>query len=216
MDKKTKTIVIVVLAVVVVGGVAFGVNRWRQQQVANQILKEVYGVNTGLFGGLAGGLTGGGKVSDQVANEIAKQIAADEAKQKADEAHEAAKTPADKYNEVKEMATYDAASAALVGEIKGIMEKVFSKAKLTSFSSFSYGEDVSNNVMEFEIPRLATGADLGALTKALTDGGLAVIQSGISDKTAMIIAGSDQAGTYSFSFAVDGQTVDVGVMKASQ
>lgn len=213
MDKKTKTIVAVVLAVVVIGVAAYGYNRWRQQQIANQILKSVYGVNTGLLGGLTGG---GGKIQEQVANELAKQVVADEAKQKADEAREAAKTPEDKYNETKEMATYDAGSAAAVSEVRGIMEKAFGKAKLASYYSNNYGGSTNNSVMEFKIARLTTGADMGALTKVLTDKGLAIIQSGISDKTVTIMAGNEQTAVYSFGFEVDAQTVSVGLMKTSQ
>ncbi|MDD4902688.1 MAG: hypothetical protein PHE24_06155 [Patescibacteria group bacterium] len=212
MDKKTKTIVIVVIAVVVLGGLIYGYNRWRQQQLANQILKSMYGVDAGLLGGLTGG-----KVSEQVAKQIAQQAAQDALQEKNDAAKEAAKTPQDKYNATEEMPTYDANSKAAVEEAKSIIEKAFGKTKLTSFYSNNYGADnFIASSMEFTIARLTTGADLGELNKALTDKGLPIIQSGISDKTATIMAGSDETATYSFGFEIGGQTVSASTMNTSQ
>ncbi len=211
MDKKTKTIVIVVLAVVVVGGLYYGVNRWRQQRLANQILKEVYGVNTGLLGGL----TGGGNISNQIAQEMAKEAAKEEIKQKTDEAKEAAKTPEDKYNETEEMATYDANSKAVADEAREIMEKAFGKVKLTSISTGLYGGGTAGSgTVEFQIAHLATGADLGALSKAFTDKGFQVMQSGIQDKSAGVMAGNDNV-VYTVNFDIGGQTVGMVIMKTS-
>lgn len=212
MNKKTKTIVIVVLAVIVVGGVYFGINRWRQQRMANQILQGIYGVNTG---GLLGKITGGG-ISSQVAQEIAKEMAKEEAQQKADEAKEAAKTQEDKYNETEEMATYDANSKAVADEAREIMEKAFGKVKLTSISTGLYGGGVSGSgVVEFKTNRLTTGADLGALNKAFTDKGFQIMQSGIEDKNAGVMAGNDSV-VYTVNFEIGEQTVGMLVMKTNQ
>jgi hypothetical protein len=212
MDKKTKTIVIAVIAVVVLGGLAYGYNRWRQQRLANQILKSMYGVDAGLLGGLTGG-----KVQEQIAKEIARQAAQDALQQKNDEAKEAAKTPQDKYDATEEMPTYDANSKTIAGEAKDLVEKVFGKAKLISISTNIYGSDMAGSgIMEFEVARLTTGEDLGALNKALIDKGLPIIQSGISDKTAMIMAGSNETAMYSFSFDIGGQTVGANIVKSSQ
>lgn len=209
-----KTIIIILAAIVVVGGVYYGVNRWRQQQLANQILKGMYGVDAGLLGKITGG---GGNITNQIAQEMAKEAAKDEAQQKEDEAKEAAKTPEDRYDEIEEAETYDADSKAAVSETKKIVEKVFGKAKLTSIYTSAYGsEDVQSSMMEFEISRLVTGADLGALNKALTDKGLPIIQSSISDKTAMVVAGNNETTMYSFGFEIDGQTVGVNIMKTNQ
>lgn len=212
MDKKTTTTVVIVAAVVVVAGGLYGVNRWRQQQLAKQILKGVYGVDAGLLSGL----TPGGNLQEQIAKELVKQGAQEEAKQKADEAKEAAKTPEDRYNETKEMPTYDANSKAIVAEAKAIVEKVFGKAKLTSISTGIYGAEFSGSgIMEFKIARLTTGDDLGALNKILTDMGLPIIQSGIDNKTAGVMAGTNEAA-YTFSFEMDQQVVGVNIMKTSK
>lgn len=213
MDKKTKTIAAVVLAAVVIGGVYYGVNRWRQQQLANQILKEVYGLNN--TGGLMNKITGaGGSISDQMAKEMAKEAAKEEAKQKTDEAKEAAKTPEDRYNETEEMPTYDSNSKTVAAEAKNIMEKVFGKAKLTSISTNIYTSDmVGSALMEFTIARLTTGADLGELNKAMADNGLPILQSGIDNKTATVMAGDNETAVYSFGFEIGGQTVSVNIMK---
>lgn len=208
MDKKTKMIVVVVLALVAVGGVYYSFNRWRQQRLVNQVLKEAYGVNTGLLGKL----TGGGSVPEQVAREIANEAAKDALQQKTDEAKEAAKTPEDRYNEDKEMPTYDANSKAVAAEAKSIVEKAFGKAKLTSISTGLYGLGAGSGVMEFKISRLATGNDLAGINKALTDKGLPILQSGIDNKTASVMAGSSE-NTYTISFEIDGQTVGVSIIK---
>ncbi|MBI5732292.1 MAG: hypothetical protein HY982_02955 [Candidatus Magasanikbacteria bacterium] len=200
MNKKAKTIVVVVLAVVVVGGVYFGINRWRQQRLANQILKGVYGLDTGILGKL----TGGGTVPEQVAKEIAKQAAKEEAQQKTDEAKEAAKTPEDRYNETEEMATYDANSKAIANDAKEIIEKAFGKAKLTTISTGMYGSGAAGSgVVEFKIARLTTGADLGALNKSFTDKGFNIMQSGIEDKNAGVMAGNDNV-VYTVNFDIGG------------
>jgi len=211
MDKKTKTIVIVVLAVVVVGGLYYGINRWRQQRLVNQYLKGVYGMNAGLLGGL----TTGGNVNEQVAKEIAKELAKEDAKQKVDEAKEAAKTPEDKYNETEEMSTYDASSKALADEVKKIMENAFGKVKLTSISTGLYGSVAGSGAVEFKIARLTTGNDLGALSKAFTDAGFQIMQSGLEDKSAMLMAGNDNV-SYIIGFEVEEQTVAVTVVRTGQ
>jgi hypothetical protein len=205
MDKKTKTIVIVVIAVVVLGGLFYGYNRWRQQQLANQILKSIYGVNTGLLGGLS---------NEQIAKEVAKQAAQDEAQQKADEAKEAAKTPQDKYDATEEMPTYDANSQAVAAEAKDIVEKTFGKAKLTTITTGVYG-GTGTGILEFELARLTAGEDLGTLNKVLTDKGLPIIQSGISDKTASVMAGNDTTAIYAIDFDIGTQTVSFNIMKNS-
>ena len=211
MDKKTKTIAVVVVAVVVVCGLYFGINRWRQQRLVNQYLKGVYGLNTGMMGGL----NSGGKIPDQVAKEIAKEMAKEEAKQQVDEAKEASKSPEDIYDDTKEMATYDANSKALADEVKKIMENAFGKVKLTSISTGLYGGVAGSGAVEFKLDHLLTGSDLGALSKAFADAGFQVIQSGIEDKSASLMAGND-AVSYVVGFEVEEQTVDVTVIRISQ
>ncbi|MFA6547514.1 MAG: hypothetical protein WCT11_01045 [Candidatus Magasanikbacteria bacterium] len=210
MDKKTKTIVVVVLAVVVVGGLYFGINRWRQQRLANQILKEVYGVNAGLFGQL----TGGG-VNSGMTNQIAQEMAKEAMKQQVNEAKEASKTPEDKYNDAEEMQTYDANSKAVAMVAKEIVEKAFGKAKLTSISTGMYGLTAGSGILEFKTARLTAGEDLSALSKVLADKGLPILQSGIDNKTAMVVAGSDSS-VFTITFEIGGQAVGVSIMKYAQ
>ena len=209
MNKKT---IIIILAIIVVIGGVYGVNRWRQQRLTNQILKDIYGVNTG---GFLGNITnsGGSTISTKIAQELAKEAA----KEKAEEAKEAAKTPEDKYKETKEMSTYDTNSKAIADDAKNIVEKVFGKAKLTSISTNVYsGYMTGSGAAEFKIARLATGNDLGVLSKLLTDKGLPTLQSGISNTTAEITAGNYESVIYSFTFEIGEQDVDVAIMKLSQ
>lgn len=213
LDKKNAVIFLV--TVVVICGAYYGINHWRQQRLAGQILQDLYGVKTGVLNKLAGGVGSSG-ISNQVAQEIAKEMAKEEARQKSDEAKEAAKTPEDKYNETEEMPTYDANSKAVVAEAKNLVEKVFGKAKLTSVATNIYGSDMGGSgVTEFKIARLTTGADLGTLNKVLTDNGLPIIQSGIDNKTVGVMAGTNNAA-YSFGFEIGEQTVGVNIMKSNQ
>lgn len=212
MNKQTKTILIVVLALVVVGGVYYGVNRWRQQRLANQILQGVYGVGAG--GGLLDKLTGGGNIQAEIAKEIAEEAAKEEAETAAEEAAEAAKTPEDRYNETEEMQTYDANSTAVANDGRDIVEKVFGRTKLTTVSTGMYmGEQAEGSgVLTFKISRLTTGSDLGALNKVFTDRGYQIMQSGIEDGNAGMMAGND-AVIYTVNFDIGSQEVGMLIMK---
>ena len=114
------------------------------------------------------------------------------------------------------MATYDANSKAVADEAKEIMEKAFGKVKLTSISTGLYGGGIAGSgVVEFKLDHLATGADLGALSKAFTDKGFQIMQSGMEDKSATVMAGNDSV-IYTVSFDIGGQTLGMIIMKTSQ
>ncbi|MDD2758314.1 MAG: hypothetical protein PHD72_02995 [Patescibacteria group bacterium] len=204
MDKKTLTTVLIVLGVVVVaGGAYWGYNRWQERRLAAQILKEMYG-------GAAGGLLGGGGISASLAEEMAKQAAKDEAK-------EAAMTPEDKFNETQEFAAYDDTSRAVSAEARGLVEKVFGKAKLVAFSSGYYGmgEGKGSGMASFEVSRLTTAADVGTFSKELTDQGMQILSSGVDTGTALIMAGNENA-QYVINFTVGEQVVAVSIIKATE
>ena len=206
-----KTIIIVIVAVVVVAGAYFGYNRWRQQRLANQIMQEVYGVNTGgLLGKITG--TGGGNIVQEIAKEAAKQDALDEAQRQKDEAAEAAKTPEDKYNDAAVMETYDANSKAVADEGMAIVESVFGKAKLAAISTAYITTVPGSGVMSYMVPRVTTGADIAAFSKALTNNGLQIMQSGVDNTSAVIMAGND-TGSYMIGFEIGGQEVSMTIMK---
>lgn len=208
MDKKTK-IIVIILAVVVVGGAIYGIQRWRQQRLVNQYLKGIYGGDVGLLNKITGGNNG---ITAEIAKEMAKEEAKEAAEEEANEAEEAAKTPEEKYNEVEEAEAYDANSKTTVNEAKDILEKVFDKIKLTSVYSGTYGDGSTiSSVMEFEIARLTKGEDLAKLTEVLTDKGLPIIYSGIDDKSASVAAG-DEAKSYTFGFEIGEQTIGVSFM----
>ncbi|MDD5252025.1 MAG: hypothetical protein PHT12_05330 [Patescibacteria group bacterium] len=174
MSKKNLTILIVVVAVVAAGGLLYGYNRWRQEQRAAQVFKELYGINPeGGVGGLLGKLTGGGNISDEIAKEMAKEAAKDEARQKAEEAAEAAKTPEDRYNETKEAAIIGAAYPALDSEVKPKVESVFGKAKVTGYSG-GYAGSQGFMVM-FKVPRLVSNDDMAKLAQKFIDEGFQLV-----------------------------------------
>ncbi|MFA5358846.1 MAG: hypothetical protein WC310_03435 [Patescibacteria group bacterium] len=178
MDKKTKTIVIIVLVAIVAGGLYYGVNRWRQQRLVNQILKEAYGVNTGLLSGL----TGSGSIQDQIAREMAQ----DEAKQKADEEREAAKTPEDRFNETESVSLTGNMSSLVKSVIEPPLNAVFGKIKPTLFSGNYLGQEGSF-LVAFKIPKIPTSDDMNKLVEEFTGNGYTVAMNSIAADSANIL-----------------------------
>lgn len=206
MDKKTKTIVIAVVVVVVLGGLFYGYNRWRQQRLANQILKEMYGANTGLFGGLT---NGGGKIQEQVAKEIAKQAAKDEVQQKAEEAKEAAKTPEDRFNETKSITLVGETSSLVKDIVEPRLTAVFGKIKPILFSGGYMGQKDSF-LVAFKIPRVPTSEDFNKLSEEFTNNGFSVAMNSISaDSANLMFDNSDATISISYENSTD---QEIGVL----
>ena len=87
---------------------------------------------------------------------------------------------------------------------------------MTTISTGLYGGEVAGSgVLEFKVARLTTGADLGALNKAFTDKGFQIMQSGIQDKNASVMAGNNSV-IYTVSFDIGGQAVGMVIMKTNQ
>ncbi|MCL5775096.1 MAG: hypothetical protein M1333_02695, partial [Patescibacteria group bacterium] len=146
MDKKK--IIIIVLVIVGLALVGYGYNRWQQQRLASQLIKD-------LYGGRPGGL------SDKAANEIAKQIAQDAANQQTDAAKEAAKTPLDRYNDTKETALVGQISPVFSNEVKPAVTTVFGTTKVVSYGTAYLGGVNGSFTATFKTPRAVTVDDLG-------------------------------------------------------
>lgn len=187
MNKKTLTVVVVaVVALVVLSGVFYGYNRWRQQRLANQIL-GMYGVNTGLINNLGGNT-----------------------------AVEVGQSPEQIFNSTSEMSAYDENSKAVVADARDIVEKVFGKTKLTAYTSGSYGVANQNSGLAmFKTSRLTLAADVSALNKVLTDKGLRVISSGADRESGSIMAGND-TDQYIIGFGIGEQDITVTIVKTSK
>lgn len=205
MDKKTKTIVIVVLAIVVIGGLYYGINRWRQQRLANQILKEAYGVDTG---GLLGKLIGGGGITNQIAQEIAKE----EAQQKNEEAKEAAKTPEDKYDETKATTLIGEISPVVANEIEPAMKAVFGKAKITSYGTGYMSGQSGSFGADFKVPRVVTAEDLNKLSLEFKNKGYTAISSSMEAESGSITMMKGEQATLAFSYSDSGENQEVEVL----
>lgn len=195
MDKKTKTIVIIAVAIVVLGGAIFGYNRWRQQQLANLFLREMYGLNTGMMGGLAGG---GGQISNQMAKEIADQAARDAAQQKIDDAKEAAKTPQDRFNETKAVALTGQTSSLVEQKIMPQLKAVFGQIKPVVFSSSYMGQE-NSFLVSFKVPRVIASDDANKLVEEFTKSGYTSAMNSISADSANLLFDNDKA-TISISY----------------
>lgn len=196
MDKKTLTIVVVVVAIVVVGGgLYYGINRWRQEQLARQIL-GMYGVNTN------------GSLANSVAQQIANQIANDQNNQNTNE--EAAKTPEGIYNQASEAALIGDISPVLTGEVKPKVESVFGKAKVTTYTSGLTGTQDSFMVA-FMVPRVVTAADIGKLIKGFTDSGFKLITNTANASSGGAVLEKEGA-MLSLSYGESGEDQQVSVL----
>ncbi len=204
MDKKTKIIVFSALAILVVGAAFYGFNRWRQQRLANQILKNVYGLNSGM-----GGLVGG--IPEQIAQQMANEAAKEEMKQEEEEAREAAKTPEDRFNETKETPTMGAVSPFLNGDLRPGMEAVFGKVKMTSYGSGMYGGP-KGFVASFKVPRIVTAEDLGKLADEFENKGFVVGSTSVESDSGNLMMTKDDELTVSFSFSGNGEDQEVEVL----
>jgi len=195
MDKKIKTdgkkmnpIVIVVVAIVIIGGLYYGATRWRQQQYINQLAKLYGGGSAGLLGGLTGG--GNGQISDKLLKEIADQDAKNEAEQKKEEDKEAAKTPQDKFNETKEVALTGDTSSIVKTIIESPLNAVFGKIKPTLFSGNYMGQG-SSFLVVYKVPKVITSDDMNKLIGELTKNGYTVGMNSIEAEAAQIIMEKD-------------------------
>lgn len=208
MDKKTKNITIAVIAVVVIGGLYLGYNRWRQQRLANQILQGMYGVNTGMLGGIPG--IGG--ISNKVAQEIAKETAKEQIKQKEEEAKEAAKTPEDRFNETKEAAAIGKMLPAMESEIKPVMEDVFGNVKVTTYGTGYMG--AKSFMATFKVPRVVSSDDLSKLSSNFETKGYKTISSGAESEGGNLTVMKGETISLSFSYGNNGidQTIEAMYM----
>ena len=205
MDKKTKIIVFSALAIMVLGSAFYGFNRWRQQRLANQILKNVYGLNGGT------GLLGGGSIPEQIAQQMANEAAKEEMEQKEEEAREAAKTPEDRFNEAKETPTMGTVSSFLNSDLRPGMEAVFGKAKMTSYGSGMYGGP-EGFVAIFKVPRIVTAEDLGELADEFEDKGFVVGSTSVESDSGNLMMTKGNELTVSFSFSGNGEGQEVEVL----
>ena len=188
MNKKTLTVVIIVLAVAIVGSVAYyGFNRWRQERIVSKYFQELYGTGVPGVGGLLGG--GGGGVSADTLTELAKLQAEADAKAAAEEAAriaaEANKTPAQKYDE--------AAAAYLTGDVSSLydqvaksqIESVFGKAKIIASTVGYYG--VGGFAVQLMVPEKLTPEQFEKLVNKFTDEGYQSIYGEITATNGMVM-----------------------------
>ncbi len=184
--KKINPIVIVVIAVVILGGLYYGATRWRQQQYIKQLAK-MYGGDPSLLSNLTGGNNG---LSDQMLQDIAKEAAKEEAEQKKEDAKEAAKTPQDKFNETKEITLTGDTSSIVKTTIESPLKAVFGNIKATLFSG-NYMKQGNSYLASFKVPRAPTNEDMNKLVNELTKNGYVSGMNTIEADAAHIIMEKD-------------------------
>lgn len=203
--KKNNPIVIVVIALVILGGLYYGAKRWRQQQYINQLAK-LYGGEAGLLGGLTGG-TGG--LTDQMLKDIAKEAAKEEAKEKADETKEAAKTPLDRFNDTKTVEVTAAFSSVLKNTVEGPMTAVFGKIKPTLFSG-NYMKQEDSFLVVYKVPKQPTSADMNKLVEEFGKDGYTDAMSTIEAESANILLEND--GNTLSAYYDDPKAQEIGIL----
>ncbi len=190
MDKKTLIIIGVVILVAVA---AYGYNRWRQQQMAAQVLSAIYGGNP----------LAGGAISNQAAQELAKQAAA----------LAAAQTPEDKFNATPEVGAVGTLYQDASTVIKPKIEKVFGQTKLAGYNA--YGSD-AGFIAIFMVPRAVSSADMTAMAKAFTDDGYAVMSEQANTDTATVMLVKKGVAQIVLSTNEQGKNQQVSVMYSPQ
>jgi len=183
VSKKMNPAVIVVVAIVVIGALYYGTNRWRQQQYLNQLAK-MYGSDAGLLGNLTG--AGNGQINQEMLKKIAEEAAKEEAKQKQEDAKEAAKTPEDKFNETKSVALANSASVTAKSIIEPELIAVFGKIKPTLFSG-NYMKQGDSFLVVYKVPRQLTSEDMNRLVGELTKNGYTDAMTTIGAESAQIV-----------------------------
>ncbi len=184
--KKINPIMIVVVAIIILGGLYYGATRWRQQQYVKQLAK-IYGGDAGLLSNLTGGNNG---LTDQMIKDIAQEAAKEEAEQKKEEAKEAAKTPKDKFNETKEVILTGNTSSIVKTTIESPLKAVFGDIKATLFSG-NYMKQGDSYLASFKIPRAPTNEDMNKLVEELTNDGYVSGMNTIEADAAHIIMEKD-------------------------
>jgi len=207
--KKNNPIVLVVIALVVLGGLYYGAKRWRQQQYLNQLAK-LYGGDAGLLGNLTGG---NGGLNKKLVEEMAKEAAKEEAKQKEDDAKEAAKTPLDRFNETKTVDLTPTFSSILKSTVEGPMTAVFGKIKPTLFSG-NYMKQGDSFLVVYKVPRQPTSADMNKLVEELAKNGYTDTMSTIEAEAANILMEKD--GNALSAYYEDPKTQEIGILYVDQ
>lgn len=197
MDKKTKTIIGVIAAVVVLGGLYYGYNNWR----TNQALKQLYGVD-GLNKGLSSG----------VLENIAKEAAKEEAQQKADEAKEAAKTPEDKFNDTKATTLAGEISPVVASEIEPALKAVFGQSKTTSYGTGYMMSQTDSFGANFKVPRVVTADDLNKLAIELKNKGYNIISNSIESESGSITLMKGENSTMTIAYSDSGTNQEIQVL----
>lgn len=202
MNKKTKIIIIVALAVVVVGGVYYAYNNWRKQKLLRDYLTQL-GVPESQLGDAAK------QMSTKDLADIYQGMAGDEYEE------EKPKTPKQLYEESTAVEVFDDNSKSIVNETKSFIEQVFGKAKLTSISGGYMGVKGSG-IAAYRLSRKIQSDDVTFLNKALTDRGFTIFSSSIDGKDAMIMAMKGEAEQITVSFTIDEQDIGIFFLKVPE
>jgi hypothetical protein len=211
MDKKTKTIVAIVAAIIVISGLFYGYQRWRQQRLAAQILKMYEGVNPGLLGnGKAGDITSqiAKQLSPELVKKLAEEAAKEEAKQQEEDTKEAAKTPKDKFNETKTITITGTLSSVIKEDIEPKITAVFGGAKPTLYGEGYMGEN--SFTAAFKVPKDIDNEDFNKLIKKFTDDGYTVGMNTVDATSGQVIL--EKSGATLNLFYENSESQQMGVM----
>lgn len=216
-NKKTITIVVIVLAVVVIGsGAYYGYNRWHQQRILNDYYQALYGTNApGMMAGLLGGATTGGLSADAI-NELAKLQAEEDAKQEAEDAanekEEAAKTPEDKFNEAEAAYLTSSVSPLFDQVAKANVEAIYGKYKIIASTIGYYG--TAGFAVQVMVPEKITAESFDKLTQKFVEQGYVSSYGEIENSTGIMMLGKDDGTTITLSFDTDSDEQGITIMYA--
>jgi|GEM_PF-1516443 len=212
-NKKTITIVVIVLAAAIIGsGAYYGYNRWQQQRLVSQYYQALYGTGASGVAGLLGGGTGGlsadaiKAMADLQAEEEAKQ----EAEDAADEAEEAAKTPKQKYNEAEAAYLSGNVSPLFDQVARSDVEAIFGECKIIVSTIGYFGTE--GFAVQIMVPEKVTAESFDKLTQRFTAQGYVSSYGEITNDSGIMMLVKDDGASLTLSFDVDGDEQGITIM----
>jgi len=179
--KIDKKIIIIISAVLIIIVGLYCFNKWHEQNVLRQVVKDMYGID----------------IKDKDLEALNKFG------QNNNEQPEVNKTPEEKYNETKEASLAGKISPAFTDELKPEVIKVFGKAKTMAYGKGYYGYEGSF-MTSFKVPKVITSQDLAKLEEDYSKIGYETQMNEVSANAGSLTMSKNEADTIMFSYDGEG------------
>jgi hypothetical protein len=178
---KITTPIIVIIALVVIGGGYFVYQKWQRQRVVNSFLNQLGVTDSSLFG--------------TNINKIAEQIAKEDAEQEAQKN----KSPSEKFADAEPVDIADNGHLSSAKSINNIIKTAYGDSKITGFTSGYMGMNSGSGIYQFMIPKILSMNDVIALKDQLQNNDFEIIATTQQNDSASITAQKNDS-SYTFGF----------------